>query len=232
MRSLCQFSVRGGTTHVVSAVLLDALQEAVTDLGAEAYPLFLRMGGAPDFRLQPVQARMLLGEVERFSAALRMLLIPGIGLNDRDGAELGRMFRLREGQGLSQNEQLSLAATPEGIRIVASGFPPPVGFRSAAGLKPLHYECYFQELRFDGAAWQGIRTEEMGGGDRPVPLPNVPVPSVTRWDVARVAGKPAIASILYVETPAPEVFRDILHALTAACEESLRFRVPFVFHRD
>lgn len=229
MRLVCQLSVQGGTTHMLPKTPLTALQSVVEDLGADTYPLFLRLGGAPITRMQPVTARALLREVEKFREELRWRLIPGVQFRDAAGAELGSMYTVPGSPVLMTAEDLTLSVTSEGIRLLMKAFPPPVGFRSRPGLPPLHYECFFQEIQVSGADYVGIRTADMGGGDKPVTLPPIPLPPVTRWDTARVAGKPAVASLLYVETPAPEVYRDLLHAFVSACEDSLRLKVPLVF---
>lgn len=229
MRPVCQLSVQGGTTHMLPKIPLTALQSVVEGLGADTYPLFLRLGGSPLTRMQPVTARALLREVEKFQEALRWRLIPGVQFRDAAGAELGSIYTKPESPVLTAADNLSLSVTSEGIRLLLKAFPPPVGFRSRPGLPPLHYECFFQEIRVKGADFVGVRTADMGGGEKPVALPPIPVPPVTRWDTSRVAGKPAVASLLYVETPAPEVYRDLLHAFVSACEESLRLKVPLVF---
>jgi hypothetical protein len=73
----------------------------------------------------------------------------------------------------------------------------------------------------------------MGGSGAPVRLPDLPpLPPVTRWHYARVAGSPAVAVVQFTSTPAEEVFRDLLHALDAACVESLRLRRPLRIRTD
>lgn len=228
----CQLSVPGGTAHTFSALQLEGLQFIVADLGAEGYPLFLRLGGTERWRMQPVTARALLREVEKFRRGLGLRLIPGLSFRDDQGEELGSMYARANDDPLGKNEKVSVTPTPSGIRLVAEGFPPPPGFRSRPGLPPLHYECYFAELRSEGQGWFGRRTAEMGGAETPVALPAVPLPPATQWDYSRVAGRPAIWSVVYVETPATEVFRDLLHALDTSCNESIRLKSPLEFRRD
>ncbi|HWI62951.1 MAG TPA: hypothetical protein VNT75_13980 [Symbiobacteriaceae bacterium] len=232
MRSKCQLIVPGGTTHQLLRTHLDALQDIVTDLGASTFPLFLRLGSTPRWRMQPVTARTLLAEVEKFSRGLGLRLIPGLSFRDDQGLELGNMYARADGGELVQGDKISLSPTPEGVRVILEGFPPPAGFRSRPGLPPLHYECYFTELRATGQGWEGIRTADMGGTGSPVKLPALPLPPATQWDLSRVAGRPNIWKVVYVETPASEVFRDLLHAVDTACNESLRLKVPLEFRRE
>ncbi|HYF77544.1 MAG TPA: hypothetical protein VD973_10460 [Symbiobacteriaceae bacterium] len=232
MASRCQLSVPGGTVHVFSRTQLDALQSIVTDLGAATFPLFLRLGSTPRWRMQPITARTLLAEVEKFRRTLHLRLIPGMSFRDEAGAELGSMFIRADERPLIEAEKLSVAPTPEGIRLVLEGFPPPAGFRSRPGLPPMHYECYFSELRTSPEGWMGLRTPDMGGSGAPVPLPAIPLPPATKWDLSRVAGRPAVATVVYVEPPATEVYRDLLHALDTAGNESIRLKQPLEFRRD
>lgn len=232
MAPKCHLSVPGGTVHLVSRTQLEALQSIVTDLGAATFPLFLRLGSTPRWRMQPITARGLLAEVEKFKPGLRLRLIPGLSFRDDQGAELGSMFARADEKPLVQSEKLTLTPTPDGIRMILQGFPPPAGFRSQPGLPPLHYECYFSELRADNPGWAGIRTADMGGSGAPVALPAVPLPPATQWDYSRVAGRPAVASVIYVEPQAGEAYRDLLHAVDSACNESLRLKAPLEFRRD
>jgi len=228
----CQLAVPGGTTHTVSRIQLEALQDIVTELGADTFPLFLRLGSTSRWRMQPVTARSLLAEVEKFSRGLGLRLIPGLSFRDADGAELGNMYARASSGPLVASDQVQLTPTPAGIQLVAQGFPPPPGFRSRPSLPPLHYECYFTEIRSTGQGWSGTRTPDMGGSGAPVALPAIPLPPATQWDHSRVAGRPGIWSVLYVETPASEVYRDLVHAVDTACNESLRLKVPLEFRRD
>lgn len=232
MLTKCQLAVPGGTTHTVSRSHLEALQHIVAELGANTFPLFLRLGATARWRMQPVTARSLLAEVEKFSRGLGLRLIPGLSFRDADGAELGNLYA-RAGEGpLVAGDRVQVTPTPDGIQVVAQGFPPPPGFRSRPGLPPLHYECYFTEIRSDGQGWSGVRTTEMGGSGARVALPVIPLPPATQWDYSRVAGRPAIWSVVHVETPASEVYRDLLHAVHTACNESLRLKLPMEFRRD
>lgn len=232
MRPKMQLSVQGGTSHALSPVQLGALQDIVGGLGADQFPLFLRLGGTERTRMQPVTARALLNEFERFAKPLGLFLVAGLAFYDATGAELGSLYSHTRNHTLSVGADTTLSPTPHGIRIVLKGFPPPTGFRSAPGLDRLHYECYFDELRFEGQAWLGLRTEEMGGSGAPVPLPALTLPPVTKWDVARVAGRPTIAKVMHVLTPGDQIYKDLIHAFVSACEESLRLKAPLEFRRD
>jgi hypothetical protein len=231
MRPMFHLAVAGGTAHLLPKTAFMALQSILEGLGADTYPLFLRLGGTQESRMQPVTARVLLKEVELFSRHLRWRIIPGIQFGGTASEELGIMYSRPEGD-LAQSDKVSFTVTPEGIRLTVNMFPPPVGFRSRPGLKPLHYECFFREIHVEGTEFRGVRTADMGGTEEPVAIPPVPVPPVTRWDYSRVAGKPAVTSMRYIETPATEVYRDLIHAFVSACEESLRLRTPLVFRAD
>jgi hypothetical protein len=152
--------------------------------------------------MQPITARNLLAEVEKFRRMLDLRLIPGVSFRDEQGAELGSMFMRADERPLVEADKLSVAPTPEGIRVVLGGFPPPAGFRSRPGLPPVHYECYFSELRTSQEGWVGLRTPDMGGSGAPVALPAIPLPPATQWDYSRVAGRPVVGSVVYVEPPA------------------------------
>jgi hypothetical protein len=182
--------------------------------------------------MQPVTARALLAEIEKFSRHLQVRLVPGLSFVDEQGEQLGYMYSRPSKGDLVPGEKASLTPTPEGIRVTVQGFPPPAGFRSRPGMPPLHYECYFRELRANGAGWHGFRTEAMGGSGTPITLPYLPLPPATQWDMSRVAGRPAVSALVYVETPASEVYRDVLHAFESACNESLRLKAPFEFRLE
>ncbi|HYF93195.1 MAG TPA: hypothetical protein VD969_13275 [Symbiobacteriaceae bacterium] len=228
----CHLTVPGGSAHVLSRLQLEALQSIVADVGADTIPLFLRLGSTQRWRMQPVTARALLAEMERFSRGLGLRLVPGLSFRDDQGDELGNMYARAGDEPLVRSDKLALSPTPDGIRITLEGFPPPAGFRSRPSLPPLTYECYFSEIRTDGQGWSGVRTPDMGGSGVAVPLPVVPLPPATQWDYSRVAGRPAIWSVAYVETPASEVYRDLLHALDTGCNESIRLRAPLEFRRE
>lgn len=207
--------------------LLEALQSAVSELGAETYPLFLRLGGTLKAQMQPVTSRALLAEVEQFSPLLTDLRVPCLLFRSANGSELGGIY----GQVVG-GDGLLLAPTAEGIRLVVQQFPPPVGFRSRPAMGSGQYECYFEQIERSPSGDQGIRTAAMGGSGAPVPLPALPIPPVTRWDFARTAGKPAIGLVSSAAIPALEVYKDLLHGLASACTESLRLKVPLQMRRD
>lgn len=225
MRRRCQFLVPGANTHLLQCEQVKALQEIVEGLGADTYPLFLRLGGA-NATLQPVTARTLLAEVEHFRPRLSMRLIPGIRLYGKDREELGSLFNRGENHVLAKSDAATLAITSEGIRVALRQFPPPVGFRSRPGLERGYYECFFKAIHHTPEGYLGERTEAMGGSGAPVALPELPVPPVTQWHHARVSGRPHVALLEYVEVPAPEVYRDVVHAVATACTDSLRLKVP------
>jgi hypothetical protein len=221
--------VPGGNTYTLSLARVKSLQAVVAGLEAVAYPLFLRVGARPTAQLQPVTARTLLAEVERFAPLLNGLAISGIRF--RDGAEtvLGCIYAGPEGDEVAPG----LHTSPAGIRVVVAEFPPPVGFRSGPGMVAGRYECYFREIRRDpDGRWLGFRTAAMGGSGAPVELPGLAIPPATRWDIAAVSGKPNVVALESVETPAAEVFRDIIHGFVTASTESLRLRVPLEIRRD
>ena len=66
MRQRLSLAVQGGTAHMVPIHRLQALQSLVGELGAEAFPLFLRLGAVRLAEFQPVTARTLLAEMEKF----------------------------------------------------------------------------------------------------------------------------------------------------------------------
>jgi hypothetical protein len=232
MRPKCQISVPGGTAHLLPMTQLAALQARVGLLGADAYPLFLRLGSNPELVFQPVVARALLAEVERFTGLLADDPIPALCFADAAGQELGRMYSMGGDEPQIAGDRLTITATADGIRMQVELFPPPVGFRSRPGLRAGWYECYFTELCCEGDSWYGRRTPAMAGTGAPVAVPAIPVPPATHWDDARVAGRPAVAAITLIQVPAAETFRDVLHALTSACEESIRLKAPVRFRRD
>jgi hypothetical protein len=229
MRRNFQLSVRGGTIHLLLLAHLEALQALVSELGAIDYPLFLRLGSTQLVRLQPVSARALLAEVDRFAELLVDSPVPGVSFRDAQGEELGTKFSGPAVDNLAANDTVAMGATHGGIRLVVGSFPPPAGFRSRSGLPPMHYECFFRQIDYGDGAWYGLRMPTMGGADAPVQLPAIPLPPVTRWDTAHVAGQPAVASISFVQRQATEVYRDLLHSFRSACDESLRLKVPFEF---
>lgn len=226
MRPTCYLSVSGGNIHAVAWHRMEALQSLVTDLGAADYPLFLRVGGTPQARLQPVTARALLAEVERFSAGLQDWRIPGVRFEGPTGEELGVTYLRADGKPIAERGGVKLSVSESGIRLVVRQFPPPIGFRSSPDLPAGEYECFFELATSEVSGWLGHRTGEMGGSGAPVHLDRLPLPPVTRWDYSRVAGAPAIHRLRFVQTPACEVFRDIIHAFESACTDSLRLKHP------
>lgn len=203
-----------------------ALQELVTSVGAESCPQFLRLGSIRNATFQPVGARALLREIEIFGPKLAGFLIPGIQILGMDGAELGTVFPNGDGAPAGANASLSLWAASGGVRLISSALPPPVGFRAHPGLPQGQHECYFSRLERTVDGWRGFRAPGMGGSGAPVPLPAVPVPPPTRWDISHTAGKPEIGALTYVEIPAPQVFAGVIHMFEAACLESLRLKEP------
>ncbi|MFZ5817091.1 MAG: hypothetical protein ACOY93_17660 [Bacillota bacterium] len=212
---------------------LHSLQSLISEFGAETYPLFLRLGAVRALELQPVTARALLGEVERFQPLLGGRRIPGLSFLDARGQEIGGIYGGPDSAEIAATDEASLAVTADGIRVVLRQLPPPVGFRSSPALETGWYECYFESIQFGPPGPTGRRTPDMGGSGAPVALPDLPpLPPLTRWHFARTANTAQIAAIVFTETPAEAVFRDLLHALTAACTESLRLRRPLRLARD
>ncbi len=232
MRPTCQLSVPGSNAHSIQLHRLEALQALVAELGTVHFPLFLRLGAMPLLRVQPVTARALLAEVEAFLGRLGAWLAPGIRFWGPDGSELGVIYSRVDGKPLTEKNRVRLTVDETGIRVVVRQFPPPVGFRSAPDLPAGEFECYFTELTASAPGWLGRRSEVMTGAGSPVSLEYLPLPPVTRWDYSRVAGTPAIARVDHLLAPAPEVFRDILHALQTACTDSLRLKQPLQIRTD
>jgi hypothetical protein len=215
--------IQGGNTHILPLNHLEALQEIVAGLGAEAYPLFLRVGGSLQAKLQPVTSRTLLAEIEHFLPRLAHVTVPCLMFRDAAGQELGGMHG-RSADGTSVGSDTMMTPTESGICMLLRQFPPPVGFRSRPELPSGYYECYFRQITCSQSGCEGIRTEAMGGSGVPVLLPDLPLPPITRWDFARTSGKPSVALIEAVMNPVGEVYRDVLHALESACNDSLRLK--------
>lgn len=222
-----RFFVSGGTEHLIPLTHLTRLQEAVEFIGAEAFPLFMRLGAVDAMQLQPVRAGVLLDETERIGRQIAKQQVPTLAFRSASGAALGAFFGGQEETTVAHSENALVSVTPRGIRIALRQFPPPVGFRSVPGLERGWFACFFAALQFTVDGVQGLRTPEMGGSGAPVILPELPpLPPVTRWHQAFVAGRPDVAEARFTFTPAAEVFRDVLHALTAATQEALRLRRP------
>jgi len=221
--------VAGSTLRTVPLAQLVRMQGAVELLGADAYPTFMRLGAAGRLELQPVAAGSLLIEVERATERLGRQPVPTLTFMGEGGAVLGAMYGGHDTTEVAGSDDGQIAVTAEGIRVLLRRFPPPVGFRSEPGVARGWFVCYFSALAFgpDGA-W-GTRTPAMGGSGAPVAMPGLPpLPPVTRWHQANVAGSPAVAAAVFTTTPAAEVFRDLIHAVTAACQDSLRLKRPLV----
>lgn len=231
MRPLCLLSVPGGNLHTIPMHRLHALQSIVSDVGAERSPLFLRMAATPLARIQPVTARALLAEIEAFGPRLTEIDSAGIVFLDARANELGRIYARANDEPITA-DPVQVSVTDQGIRLVVADFPPPVGFRSAPGMAPGHYECYFTELLHGSTGWTGVRTEAMGGSGSPVPLPALALPPVTRWDYSRVAGAPEVRGARFFRIPASDAFHEVVHAVEAACTESLRLKQPLQIKRD
>jgi hypothetical protein len=201
------------------------MQAVVGDVGADKAPLFLRMGRAGGSRHQPVGISILLKELPHIHELLGYFLVTGAEFYAASGELLGAAWGFGDGL-IAGADGPTLHATPDGLALTVAALPPPVGFRSEAGLAPGHFRCYFREIQITPGGWQGLRTEAMGGSGQPVNVPSLPLPPVTRWDTSRIAGSPQVGSICFIERPALEVFADELHALTAAATECLRLKRP------
>ncbi|MFB5083856.1 hypothetical protein [Symbiobacterium thermophilum] len=226
-----RFSVPGGTEHLIPFAHLSRMQEAVELLGAEDFPLLMRLGAVDGLRLQPVRAGVLHDEALRASQRLVAHQVPTLTFHSPSGAALGSLFGGQGEADVAASDSARVSLTPRGIRIALRQFPPPVGFRSTPGLERGWFACFFASLRFGEDGICGLRTPEMGGSGAPVLLPELPkFPPVTRWHRAFVAGRPDVAEVRFAFTPAQDVFRDVLHALTAATQESLRLKRALEIH--
>jgi hypothetical protein len=232
MHSQCLLTVSGGNIHIIPMHRLLALQAIVAELGAASFPLFLRLASTQLLRLQPVTARTLLAEVEAFMPRLKEVEASGMAFLSATGNELGRIYARAEGEPILREGDSSVGITPDGIRMVLTELPPPVGFRTAAGMPRGHFECYFERLERTSGGWQGVRTQTMGGSGAPVSLPAITLPPVTRWDSSWVSGAPVVNTANFFKAPSSEVFQDELHALETACNDSLRLKHPLHIRRE
>lgn len=226
MRPSCHLAVTGANTHLIPRPHLEQLQALVTELGAARFPLFFRLGGQGLTRMQPITARSLLSEVEEFLARLADQTVPALLFADSQQRVLGGMLGRPDGARLAGSDLLAMAVTDEGIRLTLTQFPPPVGFRSGPGLKAGTYLCYFDQITRTPDGFAGLRTIAMGGSGAPVALPDLPLPPVTAWDFAAVAGKPSVAELRFMRMPVKDAYRDALHALVTATNDSIRLKVP------
>lgn len=233
MRRALNLAVQGGTGHTVPMHRLTALQALVGEFGSDAYPLFLRLGAVRLAEFQPVTARALLAEIDKFLPLIHTRRIPGVSFQDAQQREVGGIYGGEEERVIVSTDEALLSVSGKGIRVLLRQFPPPVGFRSNPDLESGWYECYFQSLRHSPDGTTGLRTPAMGGSGAPVPLDALPaLPPATRWDFALVAGKAEVRSTEFTESPAEEAYRDPLHAVTAACTECLRLRRVLRIVRD
>jgi hypothetical protein len=217
--------VSGGSTRPLTHRRFAALQSAVGDFAPDKAPLFLRMGRNGESRHQPVAVSTLLKELGELTRLLRSYLVPGAEFRGENGNLLGAFWAFGDGL-ITKAEGGDLRATPDGLAVTVTEFPPPVGFRSESGLPPGAFRCYFERIQVGQDAWHGNRTEEMGGSGQPVRLAPLPLPAATRWDTAFVSGNPSVREIRFVTQPASHVFQDELHALEAAGHEALRLKHP------
>lgn len=232
MASAFTLAVQGGTIHTVPLAHLGRMQDLVSDLGVAAYPLFLRLGAVRHTEMQPVTVLALLTEVERFTPLIADRLVAGVTFYDEQGQALGQISGGVTELALAQSKEGALSVTPQGIRVLIDQFPPPVGFRSGPGLESGWFECYFSSLQLTPEGTLGTRMAAMGGSGTPVRLPSLPpLPPATKWHQSRVSSGVPVASVAFTPTPATEAFRDILHAVTAACTESLRLKRPLRLDR-
>lgn len=220
-------SVSEGTTHVIPFGHLTRLQVMAANQGEARFPLIIRLGAVRDITFQPVTVLAIHTELRNLVPRIQGSPIPGVRFQAADGAELGGYDGGDGEMVIARTDDAQLSITSAGIRIVVHQFPPPVGFRSGPGLEPGWYECHFDSLQFGADEVTGSRTQAMGGSGAPIRLSRLPgLPPATRWHHARVAGAPTVAVVQFTSTPAEEVFRDLLHALDAACVESLRLKRP------
>lgn len=233
MHTFFHLTVKGANPHHLAVHRLEALQELVAELGAEAFPLFLKLAAGARRSFQPVVCSALLSEVNAFTARLQQNTVPCLYFRDRQGWLMGGLYAPPAQQRpKAERGVILLEPTEEGIRAEAAVFPPPVGFRSRAGLPSGHYECFFQRIEWQGGRPLGWRTPAMRGSGAPVPLVELRLPPVTQWDFAHVSGKPPVALVEVAMVPVPAAFQEILHGVRSACEDSLRLQEPMELYRD
>ena len=232
MRPKCHLIVAGASTHIIPMTHLAQLQALIGELGAANYPLLLRLGSRGLLKLQPVTARAVLSELEVALSHLRGVTVPVLLFGGESGQVLGGMLSHPSGEDLFRNETIAVTVTEDGISLTVTQFPPPVGFRSAPGLKAGTYLCFFDQITRTRDGFMGMRTAAMGGSGAPVSLPEVPIPPVTAWDFAGVAGKPVVAELRFMRMPVADAFRDVIHALVTATNDSLRLRAQFQVRID
>lgn len=226
-------NVPEGTTHVIPFDQLTRMQVIVGTLGELRFPLLIRLGAVRAIKYQPVTVQAIHTELKRLVPHLTDRPVPGVAFLGESGAELGGYHGSEGEMTIARSDDARVSVTPDGIRVVLHLVPPPVGFRSAPDLESGWYACLFTSLRYGPEGTAGTRTPAMGGSGVPVQLPNLPaLPPVTRWHHARVAGAPEVAAMQFTSTPAGVVFRDLLHALDAACLESLRLKRPLYVKTD
>lgn len=227
MQQYLVVKIPGGNTHLILLERLAALQFFAEIYGGDQFPIMLRIRRNGSIQLQPVRARALLDEVAGLQARLKDLWTATVELRDQENELLGGLYGLGEDGVISRSSEVEMQAGPHGIRLIVSGFPPPVGFRSETGLGPGRYECYFLSLSRSGTVWQGMRTLEMGGSGQPVAIPAPAIPPLARWHYTHSGhGASAVSKVVWSETRTSEVLRDVIHAFQSACTESLRLRVP------
>lgn len=233
MHTFFHLTVKGANPHHLAVHRLEALQELVTDLGAEAFPLFLKLASGARRSVQPVVSGALLAEVDTFAARLEQSTVPCLYFRNQQGALMGGLYAppAQQRRQAPRGEVL-LEPTEAGIRAEAALFPPPVGFRSRPGLPTGHYECFFQRIEWQNGQPLGWRTMAMSGSGAPVPLSELRLPPATQWDFAYVSGKPAVAMVEVAMVPFSTAFEETLHGIRSACEDSLRLREPMELYRD
>jgi len=233
MHTFFHLTVKGANPHHLAAHRVEALHELVAELGAEAFPLFLKLSTGARRSFQPVVCGALLTEVNTFAVRLQENTVPCLYFRDKNGTLMGGVYALpAQRRPRALRGEIVLEPTEEGIRAEAALFPPPVGFRSRTGLPSGHYECFFARIEWQGGRPVGWRIPAMGGSGAPVPLAELRLPPATRWDFAHVSGRPPVASIELAMVPVPAAFEEVLHGIRSACEDSLRLQEPLELYPD